>query len=230
MKILPWTKAAFFFLFSAVAFTAATYWKPTQLLADTRPKVGLEAMFPKSFGPWQTDIKMPTLLVSPDQQTLIQKLYSETLSRTYINTHTGERIMLSVAYGTDQSEGTKAHLPEVCYPAQGFQVLSKQKSQIMADQHTLPVQQLLTRLGNRTEPVTYWVVVGEHIALTSPQQKWEQLNYSTRGYIPDGMLVRVSNIDTDSASSYRLHQEFVNELAAAFSPDLKKRAFGTTAS
>lgn len=230
MKVTSWAKAAVFCVLSALAFMGAAYWKPTQLLADTRPKVGLDAMFPKSFGPWQTDLKMPTLLVSPDQQTLIRKLYSETLSRTYINTETGERIMLSVAYGTDQSEGTKAHLPEVCYPAQGFQVLSQQKSTIMTGQNTVPVQQLLTRLGSRTEPVTYWVVVGERIALTSPQQKWEQLNYSTRGYIPDGMLVRVSNIDTDPAKAYRLHQAFISELAAAFSPDLKKRAFGTTAS
>ena len=223
-------KAALCCLLAVMALAGGHHWRATQLLADTRAKVPLEVMFPTTFGAWVVDERRLAQLVSPDQVSLLNKLYSETLSRTYLNKSTGERVMLSVAYGADQREGTRAHLPEVCYPAQGFQLLSKATSSVTANGDVIPVQRLVTQLGSRLEPVTYWVVVGERIALTSPQQKWAQLQYSTAGYIPDGMLVRVSNIDADPAKSYRLHEDFVSALAAAFSPDLKRRAFGTTAS
>jgi EpsI family protein len=213
-------------ILAGLAVAAASYWRPRVLLADTQPKVSLEVTFPAAFGEWVVDDHQPVQLVSPDQQTLLKQLYSDTLSRTYINRSTGARVMLSVAYGKNQSEGTRAHLPEVCYPAQGFQLVEKQSGYLQAGLHSIPVQHILTRLGNRTEPVTYWVAVGDRIALTGPQQKWAQVYYTTRGFIPDGMLVRVSNIDPDPVKAYALHEAFVRDLAAAVSPGMQSRVFG----
>lgn len=208
------------------AFGGAAAWKPTRHLADMKPKIGLTELFPVSFGDWTQDTRMPVQLVSPDQVALLNKLYNETLSRTYVNRSTGERIMLSVAYGGDQSEGTRAHLPEVCYPAQGFQIMARQRTTFTAGNRAVPVQQLLTKQGNRIEPVSYWVVVGERIALTGPQQKLAQLAYSSRGIIPDGMLVRVSNIDSEVAKSYALHESFVRQLAEVIPQDRLSRVVG----
>ncbi len=203
-------------------------WRPTQHLADMRPKLDLTEMFPRSFAGWSEDTRGPVQLVSPDQQAVLNKIYNQTLSRTYVNAK-GERVMLSVAYGGDQSDGTRAHRPDVCYPAQGFQVRSDRTSTVSAGTHQVPSRLLVAQLGNRIEPITYWVVVGEHVALSGLEQKFAQLAYSTRGVIPDGMLVRVSTIDPDAERAYGVHREFIKDLAMAVSGANRARAFGSPA-
>ena len=213
-------------LLMLAAFAGAQAWRPTSRLADTRPKVELETMFPKAFGEWRVDDRMPVQLVSPDTQAMLSKLYNQTLSRTYINAK-GERIMLSVAYGGDQSDGTRAHRPEVCYPAQGFQMFGNRSEVLDIGDRRLRVRQLMSRLGARIEPITYWITVGERIALSGTEQKLMQLSYSTRGVVPDGMLVRVSNIDADGDSAFRLHQLFIAELATAIQSNLRPQVMGS---
>jgi hypothetical protein len=96
-------KAIVVFVLMACAFGVATAWKPTTHLADQRAKVDLETLFPRSFGDWVVDDRVPVQLVSPDTEALLNKIYHQTLSRVYVNPR-GERIMLSVAYGGDQSD------------------------------------------------------------------------------------------------------------------------------
>lgn len=207
------------------AFVGAQAWRPTTRLADTRPKVDLEAMFPKDFGTWQVDERMPVQLVSPDTQAMLNKIYNQTLSRTYVNSK-GDRIMLSVAYGGDQSDGTRAHRPEVCYPAQGFQIDGRRDSVLSLGGQNLRVRQLVSRLGGRVEPITYWITVGERIAIGGTEQKFAQLAYSTRGVVPDGMLVRVSNIEPDAKKAYQMHHVFLTEMALAIPVTLKAQVVG----
>lgn len=207
------------------ALAAAHIWRPTAHLADTRAKVELETMFPKAFGDWRVDERMPAQLIAPDTQAFLNKIYNQTLSRTYVNRQ-GDRIMLSVAYGGDQSDGTRAHRPEVCYPAQGFQIDSNQSSVMAVAGHNMRVRQLVSRLGARIEPITYWVTVGERISLSGTEQKLAQLSYTTRGVVPDGMLVRVSSIDVNAVSAYRLHQAFVAEMAIAVRAEHRSQVFG----
>lgn len=209
----------------AAAFAAAAAWRPTRHLSDMRPKLNLETVFPKTFGEWSTDERMPVQLVSPDTQALLNRIYNQTLSRTYVNGK-GDRIMLSVAYGGDQSDGTRAHRPEVCYPAQGFQLVGDTRNGIQVEGREISARKLVARLGNRNEPITYWVTVGELIATSGTQQKLIQLRYSTRGIIPDGMLVRVSSIDTDEARAFRVQQAFIDALARSITGDAKSRIFG----
>jgi hypothetical protein len=74
----------------------------------------LESAVPKSFGEWKELPDQGTQVVNPQTKALLDKLYSQTLSRTYVNKD-GYRIMLSLAYGDDQRGGLQAHRPEVCY-------------------------------------------------------------------------------------------------------------------
>ena len=212
----------------AASFFGAEAMRPTLRLADMRPKVSLDVLFPKSFGAWKIDERQVVQLVSPDQQAVINRLYNETLTRTYVNTKSGQRIMLSVAYGGDQSDGTRAHLPEMCYPAQGFQILSSQRDVLQAGTYSFPVRRMFAKLGARLEPISYWLVVGDRVALTGPQLKLTQLQYTLRGVIPDGTLIRVSNIDDrpNPAPSYALHDEFLREMAAAIPEELRPRVVG----
>lgn len=213
MNRIRWNALAAFLLM-AIALTVAHAWKPTQHLADTRPSVDLEKLFPRSFGTWVTDDRVPVQLISPDIQATLNKLYNQTLSRTYVNA-SGQRIMLSVAYGGDQSDATRAHRPEVCYPAQGFQLLSNVDGQLDLKDHSLRVRKLIAQLGGRVEPITYWIVVGDKVALSGTEQKVAQLRYSMRGVIPDGMLVRVSSIDSNGPKAFALHAEFVAAMMQA---------------
>jgi len=218
-------KAVLALLLMLAAYACAQAWRPTSRLADTRPKVNLEAMFPKAFGSWQVDDRMPAQLVSPDTQAVLNKIYNQTLSRTYYNGH-GDRIMLSVAYGGDQSDGTRAHRPEVCYPAQGFQIEAGKDGVYNLGPGSLRVRQLVSSLGARIEPISYWITVGERVTLSGTEQKLAQLGYSTRGVIPDGMLVRVSSIEPDSAKAYLVHQEFIGQLASALPAALQSQVVG----
>lgn len=211
------------------AFGGAAAWRPSRKLADSRPKVDLEAMFPRQFGAWFIDERMPVQLVSPDQQAVLDAIYNQTLSRTYVNRETGDRIMLSVAYGGDQSDATRAHRPEVCYPAQGFQTRSGRNADLPLGANTMRVRQLVAQLGGRVEPITYWITVGDRTTTTGTQQKLAQLAYSTRGIVPDGMLVRVSNIAGEAEAAYAVHARFVGEMAAAMQPSVRPQVFGAAA-
>jgi len=207
----PRIKALLVLALAVSAFMVSLAWRPTAHLADIRPKVSLEKIFPKAFGAWTLDEHLPVQLVSPDTQASLNKIYNQLLSRTYKNPQ-GERIMLSVAYGGDQSDSTRAHRPEICYPSQGFEILSNHVAVLDVGKRTLHVRQLLSRMGGRIEPVTYWVMVGERVTLSGTEQKLAQLSYSTRGLIPDGILVRVSSIDGDEIHAYQLQQSFLGEL------------------
>ena len=50
-------KAVLVLLLMLAAFAGAQAWRPTSRLADTRPKVELETMFPKAFGAWQINFR-----------------------------------------------------------------------------------------------------------------------------------------------------------------------------
>jgi EpsI family protein len=200
--------------------------RPTIHLADQQAKLDLEQLFPKKFGAWAEDTSMPVGIVSPDLQAKLNELYAQVLSRTYVNEH-GMRIMLSVAYGGDQSDATRAHRPDVCYPAQGFDILSRRYDAVALDHAQLPVRRMVAKLGSRIEPVTFWFAVGEYTAASGQDQKLAQMRYGLRGIIPDGMLVRVSSIGADEAAAFAMQDRFISELKAGMAPGLAPRVYGS---
>ena len=107
-------------MFAAAGMALAL--KPTEKVADAGPKIDLEVLIPKTFGDWKVDETITPLIANPEEEALINKIYNQTLTRTYVNSQ-NERIMLSIAYGGDQSDSMAVHKPEVCYPGQGFQIV-----------------------------------------------------------------------------------------------------------
>lgn len=221
MSLKPWVVAA---LMVGVAVFAQLA-KPTEHLSDRIGKPDLENLFPASFSGWTIDPFSTVIQPSPDVQEKLASIYNDVLSRTYVNAD-GERVMLSVAYGGDQSNGTRAHRPEVCYPAQGFQITYSAEGAISLAGQQVPVRYLMSKLGSRNEPITYWVVVGGQVATSHLDQRMAELRYSLRGVIADGMLVRVSNISANMTSGHALQQRFLTDLANAQSPAARARVFG----
>ena len=74
--------------------------------------------------------------------------------------------MLSIAYGGDQSDTMAVHKPEVCYPAQGFQILKNATASFSTGDGNIPVKRLVATQGPRIEPITYWTTVGDTVAVS----------------------------------------------------------------
>jgi len=213
------------FVLMLVAVGLAYAAKPRERVADEGPKVDLEAMVPKNFGDWSVDASVVPVLPSPETQALLNKLYNQTLARTYINKN-GQRIMLSIAYGGDQSDAMQVHRPEVCYAAQGFQILGELRGSLGTTFGSLPVKRLLAQQGPRIEPITYWVTVGDRPTYVGFRQKLVQMSYGLTGKVPDGMLVRVSSIDKDQARAYGVQEHFVQQMIDAMSTEARTRLIG----
>jgi len=225
MNVARWRAVAV--LLTMVATVALAVWMtPTIYLSDKLGKPDLETLFPKEFADWRLDARAGLVLPSPETQALLDSIYNQTLTRTYINAQ-GYRIMLSVAYGGDQSDATRAHMPEVCYPAQGFQITANNSGQISLDNRPVAVRYLMSKYGSRNEPITYWMVVGDRVSLSRTDQKLAQFALGLKGYIPDGMLVRVSSIDENAARGHQTQEVFLKDLAAAVPPQARDRVFGS---
>lgn len=207
---------------------AAEWARPRERLTDSLGLLDLESSFPARFGDWQIDLRAPVQLVSPDLAQFIARIYAATLSRLYVNAR-GERIMLSVAYGGDQSDATRAHRPEVCYPAQGFEIVADASARVDTAGGALRVRRLVARASGRSEPITYWVVVGTRTALSGTEQKLAQLHYGLRGLVPDGLLVRVSSLSLDPSLAWALQAAFITQLSHALAPGLRDRIMGEPA-
>jgi EpsI family protein len=176
----------------------------------------LEEVFPKQLQGWRLEPASGNAIINPQLQASVDKLYSQVLARTYVNAE-GYRIMLSVAYGNDQRGALQAHMPDLCYPAQGFKVLSKSQSEVALGATRLPVHRLTTELGARKEPLSYWFVYGQRLLPTSAtwQRRWIDVRVGLDGQIADGLLVRVSSIDARIDQAYAQQAGFIQALVQA---------------
>lgn len=214
-------------MFAAAGLALAL--KPTQKIADIGPRIDLEVMIPKQFGDWTMDTTIAPLIANPEQEALIKKIYSQTLSRTYVNS-SGDRIMLSIAYGGDQTDYMSVHKPEVCYPAQGFQILKNAADTFSTGEGDIPVKRLVATQGQRIEPITYWTTVGDTVAgVSGLKWKLNVLKYGLTGKIPDGLLFRISSIEADDAKAYKTQDAFARDLLKAMSPSGRERIIGNAA-
>jgi EpsI family protein len=207
------------------ASVGAVVARPNTKAADVGPAFSLETMIPKQFRNWSEEPQRISRVINPQTRELLDKLYSQILTRTYVNAE-GYRIMLSLAYGSDQLGSLQAHKPEVCYPAQGF-VLQKNETAVLATAFgNIPVRRLFATMGARQEPLTYWFTVGDKAVLGTTQKRLVDLRYRLTGRIPDGMLFRVSSIDRDEDRAHQMQDQFINQLLQTVSPAERKRLSG----
>lgn len=216
--------ALFIAMLMVLTSIGAVVARPGIKSADIAP-ISLESMVPRQFGDWREEPQRNVQVVNPQTKALLDKLYSQILTRVYINSQ-GYRIMLSLAYGSDQRGALQAHKPEVCYPAQGFSLHSNQPAQLSTAFGEIPARRLFTTMGPRQEPITYWFTVGEKTVQGVLHKRLVELSYTITGRIPDGMLFRISSIDPDQVRANQLHDQFINQLLQAVPPAERKRLSG----
>jgi len=227
-----------------VAALASLWLRPgVSAEAEARAQVPLESLFPKEISVqpdgaahaqgsvWRLDPVASGMVRPAFEAARRFQMYDQVLERTYVHP-SGQRVMLSVAYGRQQSVGLQMHRPEVCYRAGGFRVSDVTPGTLtlsdLPEALTLPVVRLIAALPERPEPITYWRLLGDEPVSDERTLKAKQLiaGLAHRG-LADGLLVRLSTIDADANTGWHWQEVFARDLAAALSPQQRLRVLGT---
>lgn len=217
-----------FALCLAMSMTAlvALWAEPSIRLSEHLGKLSLETIVPKQFGGWAMDERQSAAIINPEVGDLVSRIYHQVLTRTYIHGPTRRGIMLSIAYGEDQSHSHELHVPDVCYPSGGFQIKEASRSKLTLRQGVIPVKQLVTQRAQRREPLTYWAIIGDKVATSALDAKLTTLSYGLRRTIPDGLIFRVSTVGLPDDVAFATQREFVQDLFDALSSESRKRLAG----
>lgn len=225
---LPWLAVAAFCSVLALTHAGAILAKPTKFWADVAQGPSYNDTIPDQFGDWVHLPERTGRVVNPVQEEELMKLYSETVAKTFIHKPTGRTVMLSIAYGRNQSTDVQIHTPEQCYPSQGFRVESRQDHDVQTPYGAIKAVRMQTSLGaQRKEPLTFFLRVGDRVARGSKERNLARLSMAMHGYLIDGMLFRVSEISNDAPTAFDLQDQFIRDLLSKLSDENRARLIGS---
>lgn len=190
---------------------------------NAAPGLSLHDVIPEGFADWRTDAVAAAFVRAPGE--LEKQLYQQLLERTYID-RDGRRIMLSMAYGIDQSAGLELHWPELCYRFGGYTVHGKHLAPIRTAGSEVDVSRLIAELPQRPEPVTYWAVLGGERIPDAQTFRLRRLAHAVQREAADGLLVRVSSIDPLPERAFALQARFIDDMVAALAPGDRPKIVG----
>ena len=143
-------------------------------------------------------------------------------------------MVLALAYGAHQRQEVKIHRPELCYTAQGFEVMRRSPIDVPLSGGLVPPAQgarMLVRGADRVETVSYWIRIGNLYSRSPWKTRSHIFTEGLRGRVVDGMLVRVSQMLPDLASAtpqrFALQEQFLGELVAAMPPAARRLLVGS---
>jgi EpsI family protein len=204
-------------IFMVICTLFAWWLTPQKKWFENLGEPQFEQIIPPSFADWgQVPDGSKTLIVNPQQQEALDELYTQIVSRTYLQQSTGRRLMLSLAYGQDQTDSKQLHFSEICYKAQGFNIKAFHPAQILANGKEIDVKRMTAQMADRIEQVSYFVRIGDLVL--SGSIKSARTLMRLKGYIADGLLFRVSEISDDAKSSHQLQDQLINDLLKTLSP------------
>jgi EpsI family protein len=150
----------------------------------------LEDLVPKSIGSWQYNTASGFVLPPADQ--LRDAIYSQLVTRSYVQG--GATVMLLIAYSGAQDGTVQIHRPEVCYPASGYRLTRLVPHEVaLAPGVSVPSRAITAETEVRREQLIYWTRLGRHFPTRWIEQRLAVTAENFSGYIPDGVLVRISS-------------------------------------
>lgn len=195
----------------------------TPKVVSTGTPVSLEAGVARNFGAWR-EIPSNVAQVGVSTNTTDRNMdqpYDQLLMRTYRH-ESGRMVHVAVAWGESQRQEVKIHRPELCYPAQGFKVLSLSDTSfpgLRGPYGAVTGKRMLARTGGHHEAVVYWIRIGSVFSDSAWETRGHIVREGLQGRVPDGILVRVSTpTDADPASlesNFQMLEQFATELAQA---------------
>jgi EpsI family protein len=187
----------------------------------------LEDVIPRAFGAWKVQ-EGEGIITPQSEDSLAARLYSQTFGRMYAGPDDSV-VMLLIAYGNTQSDTLQLHRPEVCYPAFGFEVTDSRPTQLAVGSGAIvPGRNLIARSPGREERISYWTRIGEYLPVDNGEQRRMRFRTALAGIIPDGVLVRMSNMLPEDAAAFALNNRFAADLLKA-APASVRPALVTTA-
>lgn len=193
------------------------------------PSPHLDKTVPEQFGEWRT-LPNPMLQVdlSTDGATSTDQPYDEIVSRTYVNAN-GDAVMMALAYGKNQRQEIKIHRPELCYPAQGFKVMSLKNAAFDGIRSTLTGSDIVGKRmvvhgKGHDEVVSYWIRIGDTFSASPWRIRWQIMQEGLQGRMTDGILVRLSQRvqpGTDPAPVHAMLEDFAKQLVSATPPNTR---------
>ena len=183
-------------------------------------KGGLDALIPKQLGDWQFETTSGLVLPPPDATA--DRLYDEVLTRVYSRPD-GAAVMFLVAYSSVQDGLLQLHRPEVCYPTSGYQ-LSETRIQpvAFANGERVPARMFTAASPTRVEHVLYWTRLGQALPTSWSEQRLAVVRANLKGLIPDGVLVRMSNVENDGKKAFGILEQFASDLAGSVTPNARQ--------
>ncbi|WP_376768791.1 exosortase-associated protein EpsI, V-type [Novosphingobium chloroacetimidivorans] len=181
------------------------------------PVIGLtrgtaQDVIPRRIGGW-TEVSSPEdIVLPPEDERKAAATYDEQVMRAYAGRRS-EAVMLLVAYARSQSSMLMVHRPESCYPGAGFTILSNEAVKIrIGSSLSIDGRFLTTKRDSRVEQVLYWTRFGNEMPSDWDAQRWSIAVQALHGYVPDGVLVRLSTVSQDALQSLNLLRLFAAEL------------------
>jgi EpsI family protein len=222
-------------IFVGVALASLLAWVLTPRLAPFANSASLASVVPERFGDWR-EIALADAPIDPRAQnageTDREAPYDDVLLRGYENSR-GDVVLLALAYGRHQRQEVKIHRPELCYTAQGFQVLSRTPVDVSLAGIAAPAHgaRMLVRGSDRFEAVSYWIRIGDEYSRSAWRTRSHIFSEGMRGRVVDGMLVRVSQIlpgsDSATAARFAVQEGFLADLVRALPPRSRGLLIGT---
>lgn len=216
-------------IFMATCFALTTWLTPHLSWYQHIGSPQFEQVVPKNFGDWieVTEANNSTV-VNPEVQEAVNNLYTQVVSRVYEQKTTGRRIILSLAYGDNQTFSKQLHRPESCYSSQGFKINNLYEEKINVINRPMLVNRMNANIGSRVEQVTYWIRIGDRvISGPSTALNLARLEMGLKGYVTDGLLFRVSELTEDDNLSHPFQDQFINDFLHALSPNQQAMLIGS---
>jgi EpsI family protein len=182
--------------------------EPINYLGDRK----IERLVPAKIASWE--FLTTSGLVVPTEDALSAALYSQLLTRVYVNGK-DPPIMLLVAQSAGQSGILQIHRPEFCYPAGGFELSPIVPANLPVGTSSIRMNELTATLPGRTEQIIYWTRVGGRMPVSWAEQRLAVASDNLRGYIPDAVLTRISTVDSDRSAAFDRMADFAEAMLAA---------------
>ena len=200
--------------------------------AATTGRATLAQSIPAQFGDWK-EVPFTGDQIDPGINTADEPKkkhpYDDLLMRAYGNSH-GDVVLLAVAYGRNQRQEVKIHRPDVCYTAQGFQLVERSPVSLPVSGAAIHGMRMLVKAPGRTEAVSYWIRIGDAFTENGWAIRYHIFKQGLAGKAVDGVLVRASRIEQGSAvpsgTRYRVQEQFLGDLVRALPPRARRLLLG----
>ncbi|MBX7539399.1 exosortase-associated protein EpsI, V-type [Qipengyuania sphaerica] len=186
-------------------------------------KQDFRAWVPDRCGEWSSTGSGDVVLPPPDE--LSDRLYDNLITQVYREAG-GEEVMLLMAYNNRQDGMLQVHRPEVCYPVGGFELTETAATQLRLGAKSIPASMFTASSPGRVEHVMYFTRVGNSFPRSWASQRETVIAENLRGYIPDGLMLRVSSLSPRPETALNHMRQFVQSFHAASPMSMRRLLTG----